>query len=60
MYSFTTAVQYIAQALTGRSLKRELALQGLVAPLAVTDMYLRGESPEYILAAALACTQVGE
>jgi hypothetical protein len=60
MLAFTTAAKYIAQAFTGRALKHELAMQGLVAPLQVTMMYQQGEGPEYILAASLVCTQSGE
>lgn len=59
MFKFTAARKFIANSYTGRGLKMGLDYMGLTAPADVTGMYLRGEQPEYILAACLAIDQIG-
>lgn len=59
MFSFKLVCKFIAQAYTGGGIKFILAAAGLRAPADVTGMYLRGEQPEYIVAACLAIDQIG-
>lgn len=60
MHSFLFMNRLIARSFTGRGLLGDIAWLGLRAPGNVVGMYLRGESPEYIVQACLACQQIGE
>lgn len=57
MYPYTLALQAIGNAYTGRGLRNTLYSMFGIAPACSTDMYLRGESAEYIARAALVCMQ---
>lgn len=60
MVKFNLMAQLVKQAFNGRAIKRALVNMGLPVPAIVTDMYLSGESGEYIIAASLAIAQIGE
>jgi hypothetical protein len=60
MQSFKTITRIIAGSYTGRSMKSWIRSMGMPHPERVTDMYLRGEHPEYIMRASLAIMQIGE
>lgn len=53
-------LRLIDQAYTGNGLKHSLAHLGLAMPANVTNMYLAGESAEYIMQACLSIAQIGE
>ncbi|CAB5238462.1 hypothetical protein UFOVP164_41 [uncultured Caudovirales phage] len=56
---FNWTLSAIRKAYTGRGLRHALFWAGYATPDNLTNMYLRGESAEYILAACIACDTVG-
>lgn len=59
MITFANLRTLIASAYTGGALKNSLWWQGVPHPANMTDMYLNGESPEYMVAACMAIQTIG-
>jgi hypothetical protein len=59
MHTYSDAIRFIGHAFTGRGLRSIICSMGVQCPADSTAMYLRGETPEYLHAAALACMTVG-
>ncbi len=60
MLAYAVLKKVIAMAYTGGALKNTLWWAGVKHPANVTQMYLAGESAEYIMAACFAIQQIGE
>ena len=58
-FSFKSMLTILDKSYTGRGMKSYIAFLGLKHPAQSTDMYIRGESKEYILAACLAVMSTG-